>query len=129
MRIGPIPTINKCFLIHTIEWDRRGHLGLDTVITTYLISASVSLLENPKIKHKSYGLLYVKLTFGFFAYTQQWMHHVKKHNKTILSKTWREPKAVIFSKLQAVHTLPTNYIPLCLINTAYFGWRKCVMAC
>ena len=32
MRIGPITTINKWFLIHTIERERRGHLGLDQVI-------------------------------------------------------------------------------------------------
>ena len=32
MRIGPITTINKWFSIHTIERERRGHLGLDQVI-------------------------------------------------------------------------------------------------
>ena len=31
LRIGPIPTINKWFLIHTREWDHRWHLGLDHV--------------------------------------------------------------------------------------------------
>ena len=31
LRIGTIPTINKWFLIHTREWERRGHLGLEQV--------------------------------------------------------------------------------------------------
>ena len=31
MQIGPINTINKLFLIHTIEWEQRGHLGLEKV--------------------------------------------------------------------------------------------------
>ena len=32
MRFGPIPTKNKLFPIHTIEWDCRVHIGLDPVI-------------------------------------------------------------------------------------------------
>ena len=31
MRIGPIPTMNKWFSIHTREWERRGHLRLEKV--------------------------------------------------------------------------------------------------
>ena len=31
LRIGPISTINKWFSVHTREWDRRGHLGMDPV--------------------------------------------------------------------------------------------------
>ena len=31
-RIGPIPTIDKWFLIHTIELERRRHLGTEQVM-------------------------------------------------------------------------------------------------
>ena len=31
MRIGPIPTINKEFLLHTREWERTAPLGLEHV--------------------------------------------------------------------------------------------------
>ena len=35
-KIGYIPMINKWFLIHTREWERRGHLGLDQANYVYI---------------------------------------------------------------------------------------------
>ena len=38
LRIGPITTMNEWFLIHTIEWERRGNLGLEQVIHGELVN-------------------------------------------------------------------------------------------
>ena len=43
LRIGPIPTINKWFSIHTREWEQRGSLGLEQVINN--ISKYVMLVQ------------------------------------------------------------------------------------
>ena len=52
-----------------------------------------------------YQVFYIESTFGFFAYHRNGMHIVfKKHNKIFLSKTWGEPKTVIFPELQAMRT-------------------------
>ena len=46
LRIGPIPTINKWFLLHTREWERRGHIELEQVISYRQRSWSKGM--NPK---------------------------------------------------------------------------------
>ena len=41
LRIGPILTINKWFSIHTGEWERRWHLGMDKVLIHFFINIVV----------------------------------------------------------------------------------------
>ena len=43
MGIGPIPTIEKGFLLHTREWERTGHLGLEQVYVNLIIYEYLSL--------------------------------------------------------------------------------------
>ena len=43
---------------------------------------------------------------------------MKKIKEILSSKTWWEPKTVIFLPLKSIYTLSTDYISLCLITVA-----------
>ena len=68
MRIGPFPTINEWFLIHTRELERRGHLGKEKNISTggvtvpqYLqfCSGHSALPQKRKVINELMGALYL----------------------------------------------------------------------
>ena len=46
------------------------------------------------------------------------MCRVKNCNKILSSKTWQEPKTVMFSELQEIHTKLTEQILLCQITAS-----------
>ena len=71
MQIGPIPTINKLFSIHTREWEHRGRLWLEQVyycIWIVLTSCGLHLIEIVIriILHNSWFLLGKFLLCGCF---------------------------------------------------------------
>ena len=73
-------------------------------------------------------LLYVLLNFGLFVESWHVMNWIKTFcNEILLWKTWQEPKTVIFTELQAMHKISTDYGLLCLISKAsklrkILGW-------
>ena len=69
---------------------------------------------------RGYKLIIVcKINFWIICLAPTWNLLCRKNcNKILSSKTWWEPKTVMFRELQAAHTLSTVYGPLCLINEA-----------
>ena len=86
MIIGPIPTINKLFSIHTIEWDRRGYLGLDPVsITLFNDTYWVNLIISFDF---SEGIIsYFKQSAATFSSPKQ--SDENEHNKQELLLYWK----------------------------------------
>ena len=93
--IGPIPTMNKLFSIHTREWERRGHPGLEQVIVwpDYWISNSAEVTSEHVVHAFSPSNSFHKVHQCFC----------------------RVPYIILIS---AGSTLPALFIPLCspLIN-------------
>ena len=88
MRIGPIPTINKYFSLHTREWERTARLGLEQVkikwkyrkrkinlsILTYEVFIVHSLWNVPGQNNKNIGLYKQSNYRDRMRYTQATVH-------------------------------------------------------
>ena len=70
-------------------------------------------------------VFYVRLTLGFFTWPWHGIHFAKSE-EILSSKTWWEPKTVIFPQLKAMRKLSTDYSSLWLIPAASmsYSWRS-----
>ena len=65
LRIGPFPTINKWFSIHTREWENRDILGWTNYreIFTYVVIITLTICHITKSTHPLDGLHFIHLPF------------------------------------------------------------------